>query len=45
MVMWSVSTRVNSPDNDDSSLLDPDRDLSEFPSDFRDDVKYWGFDR
>ena len=23
MVMWPVSTRVNSPDNDDSSLLDP----------------------
>ena len=23
MVMWPVSTRVNSPDNDDASLLDP----------------------
>jgi putative SOS response-associated peptidase YedK len=23
MGMWPVSTRVNSPDNDDSSLLDP----------------------
>jgi putative SOS response-associated peptidase YedK len=23
MVMWQVSTRVNSPDNDDASLLDP----------------------
>jgi hypothetical protein len=23
MLMWPVSTRVNSPDNDDSSLLDP----------------------
>jgi putative SOS response-associated peptidase YedK len=23
MVMWPVSTRVNSPDNDDPSLLDP----------------------
>ena len=22
MVMWPVSTRVNSPDNDDASLLD-----------------------
>jgi putative SOS response-associated peptidase YedK len=31
MVMWPVSTRVNSPDNDDSSLLDPDREVSAFP--------------
>ena len=31
MVMWPVSTRVNSPDNDDASLLDPDRELSAFP--------------
>jgi putative SOS response-associated peptidase YedK len=31
MVMWPVSTRVNSPDNDDSSLLDPDRELGAFP--------------
>lgn len=23
MVMWPVSTRVNEPENDDSSLLDP----------------------
>ena len=23
MLMWPVSTRVNSPDNDDPSLLDP----------------------
>lgn len=23
MAMWPVSTRVNSPDNDDASLLDP----------------------
>jgi putative SOS response-associated peptidase YedK len=23
MVMWPVSRRVNSPDNDDSSLLNP----------------------
>jgi putative SOS response-associated peptidase YedK len=23
MVMWPVSTRVNSPDNDDASLLEP----------------------
>jgi putative SOS response-associated peptidase YedK len=23
MAMWPVSTRVKSPDNDDSSLLDP----------------------
>ena len=30
--MWPGSTRVNSPDNDDSSLLDPDRELSEFPA-------------
>jgi putative SOS response-associated peptidase YedK len=30
MVMWPVSTRVNSPDNDDSSLIDPDRELSAF---------------
>ena len=23
MAMWSVSTRVNSPENDDASLLEP----------------------
>jgi len=23
MAMWSISTRVNSPENDDASLLDP----------------------
>jgi hypothetical protein len=23
MAMWPVSTRVNSPNNDDASLLDP----------------------
>jgi putative SOS response-associated peptidase YedK len=28
MVMWPVSTRVNSPDNDDASLLDPARELT-----------------
>jgi SOS response associated peptidase (SRAP) len=28
MVMWPVSTRVNSPDNDDSSLLNPARELT-----------------
>ena len=27
MGMWPVSTRVNSPDNDDFSLLDPAREL------------------
>ena len=31
MVMWPVSTRVNSPDNDDASLLDPDGELSALP--------------